>query len=86
VKVIEGQFGQEEDSAPPREILEEQLERSGLNTAEEGLYLMLWDTGDTYHMMSNLHSDQAALMMVEKARTTIMSAVFGGVLDNEGGS
>jgi hypothetical protein len=81
MKIVDFPTRDEEDPKKPMERLVEQITENVVGDLE-GEYLLLFDTGDSMVMLSNVGEPGQALMIIEKSRMAIMAAAFDPDIDD----
>lgn len=83
MKVVEGGFGKSRDpEEPPYKRLLAQLEKAGLEDLK-GDYLLIWDTGDSLMLLSNIVTAAEVYMQCAKAQTAVMATQFDGIEEED---
>ena len=81
MKIVDFPSRDAEDPKKPMERLVEQITEHDVSDLE-GEYLLLFDTGDSMVMLSNVGEPGQALMVMEKGRMAIMAAAFDPDIDD----
>jgi hypothetical protein len=77
MKVVEGNFSPDEGPIHAGERLKLQLEDSGVLERNDGVYTLLFDTGDSMFILSNGDGPGDVLLTMEKGKTAVMANVYG---------
>ena len=83
MKVVDGGFGKSRDpEEPPYKRLLAQLEKAGLE-GTSGEYLLIWDSGDSLMLLSNIVTAAEVYMQCAKAQTAVMATQFDGIEEED---
>ncbi len=76
MKVIKGNFNKDEGPDHAGERLRFQLEESKIMEESTGSYVLFFDAPDSIMVMTNGEGAGDVLLVVEKGKAAIMSAIF----------
>jgi hypothetical protein len=83
MKVVDGGFGKSRDpEEPPYKRLLAQLEKAKLEDLS-GEYLLIWDSGDSLMLLSNIVTAAEVYMQCAKAQTAVMATQFSGIEEDD---
>jgi hypothetical protein len=76
MKVVEGGFGA--SSTPTGKRLLEQIEESGLDKLETGVFSLCFDSGGSLHILSNAEGAGDVLLTFKKAEMALLASTYDG--------
>lgn len=77
MKVIQGDFKKEDLPVHSGERLRFQLEQSDVLNMQTGIYTLIFDTGESIHLISNGDGAGEVLLTIEKGKMAVLASAYG---------